>query len=162
MALRDKLRERALPHLEPGEQLVSVLPATSGVNPALFAVVGGLLMLLLNRNLVLVRTDRAVVVLTAGKLSAYGVKGVDRRLPVTTTLALDKGTVWGKSTTILDKPLYVHRRFWGDADAFDAATAGAAAAPTGTPAGWYPDPDDAGQQRYWDGQAWTEHRTPAG
>src|SRR4051812_12828079 len=34
--------------------------------------------------------------------------------------------------------------------------------PTGTtPAGWYPDPSTAGQQRYWDGQAWTEHRAPA-
>ena len=29
------------------------------------------------------------------------------------------------------------------------------------PAGWFPDPDDASQQRYWDGSAWTEHRVPA-
>lgn len=28
--------------------------------------------------------------------------------------------------------------------------------------GWYPDPEDARQQRYWDGSAWTEHRTPGG
>lgn len=27
-------------------------------------------------------------------------------------------------------------------------------------AGWYPDPEDATQQRYWDGQQWTEHRAP--
>jgi uncharacterized RDD family membrane protein YckC len=25
-----------------------------------------------------------------------------------------------------------------------------------TPAGWYPDPQNPGQQRYWDGTAWTE------
>lgn len=25
------------------------------------------------------------------------------------------------------------------------------------PAGWYPDPQDAKRQRYWDGTAWTEH-----
>lgn len=30
-----------------------------------------------------------------------------------------------------------------------------------TPAGWYPDPDGSGGQRYWDGNVWTEHRTPA-
>ena len=28
------------------------------------------------------------------------------------------------------------------------------------PAGWYADPDDASQQRYWDGNAWTEHVAP--
>lgn len=30
-----------------------------------------------------------------------------------------------------------------------------------TPAGWYPDPDGSGGQRYWDGSTWTEHRAPA-
>lgn len=29
------------------------------------------------------------------------------------------------------------------------------------PAGWYPDPDRALTQRYWDGNAWTQHRTPS-
>jgi len=29
------------------------------------------------------------------------------------------------------------------------------------PAGWYPDPDDAALQRYWDGEQWTGDRTPA-
>lgn len=32
---------------------------------------------------------------------------------------------------------------------------------TNTPAGWYPDSENPGQQRYWDGTAWTEHRHPA-
>ncbi len=30
-----------------------------------------------------------------------------------------------------------------------------------TPAGWYPDPEQAGLLRYWDGGTWTEHRSPA-
>lgn len=29
-----------------------------------------------------------------------------------------------------------------------------------TPAGWFPDPEDASQYRYWDGTTWTEHRAP--
>lgn len=29
-----------------------------------------------------------------------------------------------------------------------------------TPAGWYPDPDGSGGQRYWDGSAWTEPHSP--
>ena len=40
-----------------------------------------------------------------------------------------------------------------------APTAAAAPAPATTPpAGWYPAPDEPGRQRFWDGQAWTEHR----
>jgi Protein of unknown function (DUF2510) len=30
------------------------------------------------------------------------------------------------------------------------------------PAGWYPDPNDASQLRYWSGSAWMEHRSPRG
>ena len=33
--------------------------------------------------------------------------------------------------------------------------------PIAPPAGWFPDPETAGQLRYWDGIAWTEHRAPA-
>lgn len=29
-------------------------------------------------------------------------------------------------------------------------------------AGWYPDPENAQQQRYWDGHAWTSHTAPNG
>lgn len=32
---------------------------------------------------------------------------------------------------------------------------------TNTPAGWYPDPEQPLQQRWWDGSTWTDHRQPA-
>jgi formate hydrogenlyase subunit 3/multisubunit Na+/H+ antiporter MnhD subunit len=32
---------------------------------------------------------------------------------------------------------------------------------TGQPAGWYPDPNAANLQRYWDGSQWTQHTNPA-
>jgi hypothetical protein len=34
-------------------------------------------------------------------------------------------------------------------------------AAVGQPAGWYPDPNVAGTQRYWDGSAWTQHTSAA-
>ncbi|WP_081607516.1 DUF2510 domain-containing protein [Rhodococcus triatomae] len=32
--------------------------------------------------------------------------------------------------------------------------------PPAVPAGWYPDPDTALLQRYWDGTSWTERTAP--
>jgi len=32
---------------------------------------------------------------------------------------------------------------------------------TQSPAGWYPDPEGTGQQRYWDGTTWTANYAPA-
>lgn len=42
------------------------------------------------------------------------------------------------------------------------ATIGQDVAMTQTPAGWYVDPQDATQLRYWDGATWTDHRSPRG
>ncbi|MDA8207530.1 MAG: superinfection immunity protein [Actinomycetota bacterium] len=43
--------------------------------------------------------------------------------------------------------------------AFPSSQAPAAA--SGPEPGWYKDPDGSGQQRYWNGNAWTEHIKPA-
>jgi len=65
--------------------------------------------------------------------------------PESTTSSADTGaSTWGPSAT--------------------AATAPAAAAPAtpSVPAGWYADPANRYELRYWDGSAWTEHVSRAG
>ena len=87
-------------------------------------------------------------------------QGLDRRLPRSTRFGPLSG-LWGKSQALGAKT-HIHKRFHGDVEVADSL-AGAAVAPAAwaatpaTPAGWYPDPNDASQQRYWDGSAWTEH-----
>jgi hypothetical protein len=50
-------------------------------------------------------------------------------------------------------------RYASDA-AFQAPAGAEMDAATGLPAAaWYQDPENAGGMRYWDGRAWTEHRT---
>ena len=161
MALRDKLRERAQPFLEPGEQIQAVFLAQTGPSPW-FAALSWLIVLFGAKYYVVVATDRNIVLLKASAWVPSNVKGLDRRLPRSTRFGPLSG-LWGKSEA-LGATTHIHKRFHGDVEVADSM-AGVAAAPaaagavtaTATPAGWYPDPNDAAKQRYWDGSAWTEH-----
>ena len=66
MALRDKLTARAQPYLEPGEQVQQVFCAYSGPSPY-FAFLSSLIILFAGHYHIIVVSDRAVVVLDAGK-----------------------------------------------------------------------------------------------
>jgi len=163
MALRDKLRDRVQPLLEPGEEVQAVVPVQTGMNPMAILLVGALIAVLVNKYYLLVATDRRWVVMTQSKLSMKP-KAIDRSLDRSASVGPLSG-IWGKSQ-ILDTTTYVHRRFHKDAEAADAAvgqvvgygvtvpTAGATVA-----AGWYASPEGSGQ-RYWDGSAWTDHTAP--
>lgn len=166
MALRDKLVERAQPHLEPGEQVQAVFLAQTGPSPW-FAALSWLIVLFGAKYYVVVVTDRAILALRAGAFVPSKPKSLETRLPRATRIGPLSG-LWGKST-LLGPKTHIHKRFHKDVDAADAhlptqqgygVTAPAATADpgAGTPAGWYPDPEDPGRRRYFDGTTWTDHR----
>ena len=47
----------------------------------------------------------------------------------------------------------------GDRSPWQPPSGAPVEAPPPTPAGWYPDPDGSGQQRWWSGTEWTDHRS---
>ena len=145
MALRDKLKERAQPLLEPGEQVQQVFPAQSGMNPNLIFV--SWLFLLFNKYYTVVATDRAVVVLSASAMRPTFPKAVVMRLPRQTSIGPTSGALWSAvNLPGMPKPVYVHRRFYKDVAAADAGSGwagGAAAAGAGDAGGAAP-PADAG------------------
>ena len=150
MALRDKLRQRAQPFLEPGEQIQAVFLAQTGPSPW-FAALSWLIVLFGAKYYVVVATDRNIVLLKASPWVPSNVKGIDRRLPRSTRFGPLSG-IWGTSQALGTKT-HIHKRFHGDVEVADSM----AGATTATPAGWYPDPNGVAAQRYWDGAAWAEH-----
>ena len=129
MALRDKLRERAQPLLEPGENIEEVFLAQEGKSWML-GLGGGILLLLFAKPLVVVVTDRSVVVFRQSKLTATP-KGRLARLPRNTKIGPVKG-LWSK-VVLNGVQVYIHRRFHNDVKRADAQLAEANEHSTGEP-----------------------------
>ncbi len=110
MALRDKLATRAQPYLEPGEQVQQVFCAYSGPSPY-FAFLSSLIILFGGHYHIIVVTDRAVIVLDAGKLRSTFPKRLRIRGPRQVVMGDPRG-LWGGIQ--LDQRYYVHRRFHTD------------------------------------------------
>lgn len=109
MALRDRLRERTQPFLEPGEQIQQIFLAQTASQ---YQVLIPILFLLKNRYRVVAVTDRAVVVLEAARMQNSKPTGVLTRLPRATPLGTPSG-MWA----VLDlggEKLRVHKRFHKD------------------------------------------------
>jgi hypothetical protein len=163
MALREKLRERVQPYLEPGEQVQAVFTCQTGPSPW-FSALSVLIVLFGAKYYVVAATDRRYLVLNASAWVPTKPKGVDRQLPRNTQVGPLSG-LWGGGSTFLGKKTHIHKRFHKDVEVADAAVGGqqvgygyvapaAAAAPV---AGWYADPNDPSRQRWWDGATWTDH-----
>ncbi len=118
MALRDSMRESAAPFLRPGEPIQAVFGAQTA-SPLLAGLAGVFVFLGLNKYRILAVTPTRIVVLDAGKTSMKTARGVLTELPRSTRLGPGTGT-WQQIPAGGEK-LRVHRRFYKDLDAADAA-----------------------------------------
>jgi hypothetical protein len=125
MALRDKLTRRAVPFMEPGEQIQAIFTAQSGASPC-WAVISARIALLTSGYATVVVTDRAILVLRNGWFSGTRARSLLARLP---RRSLDDPSGRWATLHLGEARYWVHRRFHKDIRAANAAIMGAA--PTG-------------------------------
>jgi hypothetical protein len=118
MAIRDKMRANAAPHLQPGETVQAVFGAQT--HSQYLFMISVFVLLLLSSYRVVVVTDRRILVCRSGKLSTTPVNEVLRELPRSTRIGPPSGLWW--KTETLGERLYVHKRFHKDVNAADAAS----------------------------------------
>ena len=119
MALRDKLRANAAPHLQPGETIQAVFCAQT--TSQYFALISYWIILFTNAYRVVVVTDRRILVCRSGRLRMTPVNEVLRELPRTTRIGPPSG-LWWKSQS-LGEQLYINKRFHKDINAADGVAA---------------------------------------
>ena len=117
MAIREKMRNRAAPLLQPGETVQVVFCAQTVSARSAWKII------ISKGYRVVVVTNRRILVCRAGRLRPGNVKGVERELPRTTRLGEPNGLWWPCDS--LGGRLYVHRRFHKDVRTADAELAGA-------------------------------------
>lgn len=117
MALREKLAERARPHLEPGEQIQSIFLAQGGPSPY-WILLSNWIVIFGAKYRIVVVTDRAIVLLRAGRIASTKPKKVELRWQRNVWLGQLSG-LWGQVT--LDRRYWVHKRFHKDVAAADEA-----------------------------------------
>jgi hypothetical protein len=119
LAIRDKLRENAAHHLQPGETIQSVFCAQT--TSQYFALISYWIILLSNAYRVVVVTDRRILVCKSGRLRMTPVNDIVRELPRGTRIGPPSGLWWRSET--LGERLYVHKRFHKDVNAADGVPA---------------------------------------
>jgi hypothetical protein len=122
MALRDSMRDSAAPYLRPDEPVEVVIGAQTA-SQWLAALTGFFVFLGFNRYRILAVTPTRILVLDAGKTSMKKARGVVTELPRATRLGPATG-LWHRIPAD-DETLRVHRRFFADIYAADAAVAAA-------------------------------------
>jgi len=124
MALRDNLRKRMEPLLEPGESIQTVFAAQSGINPYFYFVTW--LLAFWCNYVVIAATDRRIVVAKASPWRPTFPKQIEATYPRETRIGSVSGGLWGKFE-LGGTRYWVHRRLRKDALAVDTAAPSAAA-----------------------------------
>jgi hypothetical protein len=114
------MAESARPFLKPGEPIQVVFGAQTA-SQYVAALAGVFFFLGLNRYRVIVATPERIVVLDAGAMSMKKARGVVTELPRSTRLGRGTG-IW-HVIEVNGEKLRVHRRFFKDLEAADAALA---------------------------------------
>jgi hypothetical protein len=116
MALRDKLRAEAAPHLEPGEQIQAVFGAQT-VSPY-WSLVSYWIIAFKNAYRAIVATDRRIIVFRTSRWRWTKFITAERTLPRTTRIGEPTGLNW--KTDSLGEGLWINKRFFGDVRTADA------------------------------------------
>ncbi len=115
MALRDLMRDSAASYLRPGETVQAVF----GAQTRSAYLAGGLLFILLNKYRIFAVTNERILILDSGRWSMRKAIGVVTELPRSTRLGPATG-IWHVIPANAEN-LRVHRRFFKDIEAADAA-----------------------------------------
>ena len=118
MALRDSMRDSAADYLQPGETVQAVMGAQTA-SQWMVPLTGFIFFPLINKYRIVAVTPKRIVVLDAGKSSMKKARGVVTELPRSVQLGPGSG-VWHVIPAGAEK-LRVHRRFFKDLQAADAA-----------------------------------------
>ena len=116
VAIRDKIKEKAQPLLEPGEQIQAVIPAQT--KNGWLGALGIIWLIFTNRYRPIVVTDRRIAITDSGKWAMAKPTTILASLPRNTQIGPPSG-IWWKCTT-LGEPLFIHKRFHKDVDLADS------------------------------------------
>lgn len=130
MAIRDKLRTNAQPHLQPGENIQAVIPCQTVSQ--YFALLSYWIIIFKNAYRVVVVTDRRILVCTSGRLRITPVTAVKWEVSRSTLIGPASG-LWYKCESLGEK-LYINKRFHKDVAEADALATSVATAPPPPPA----------------------------
>lgn len=118
MALRDKIAASAAPQLRPGETVQASFIA-SRANPMWVLV--SWIILIVKGYYAVVATDQRILVFRTSGFAMSKLKGLQAELPRGTRFEEPGGAVNAK-ITLNGEAVWVHRRFWDDVRAVNAAS----------------------------------------